>query len=140
VAARGAGPTALDQLGRARTVLLTTFRKDGTGVPTPVWVVRRGGELLVWTNPTSGKVKRIRRNPAVTLAPSSTRGEPRGVAVSGTARLLGDSELPAVLSAIRSKYGPAGRLTVLSSRLGAWFQRRPQGGLSITLDEAGVGE
>lgn len=140
MSADGAGVPALDLLGRARTVLLTSFRRDGTPVPTPVWVVRRGGELLIWTNPASGKIKRIRRNPAVTLAPSSFGGEPHGAAVPGIARLLGAAELPAVLAAIRSKYGVAGRLTVMSSRLGGWLQRRPQGGLSVTLNGPGAGE
>ena len=80
-----------DLLGRARTVLLTTVRKNGTPVATPVWVVRDGDELRIWTNPTSGKVKRIRRNASVTLVPCSTRGEPRGEAVPGTARAGGGS-------------------------------------------------
>ncbi|WP_205843626.1 PPOX class F420-dependent oxidoreductase [Nakamurella deserti] len=124
----------LDLLGQARTVLLTTFRKNGTPVATPVWTVRDGDELLVWTNPTSGKYKRIRRDAAVTVVPCSTRGEPRGTAVPARARLLDDAELPALLAGIRAKYGVAGRVTVLSSVIGAWFDRRPQGGLAITLD------
>ena len=125
----------LDLLGRARTVLLTTVRRNGTPVATPVWVVRDGDELRIWTNPTSGKVKRLRRNPSVTLVPCSTRGEPRGEAVPGTARLLADDELPGLLAAIRSKYGLAGRVTVLSSVIGAWFDKRPQGGIGIVLIE-----
>ena len=133
-----AGPVpagdVLELLGRARTVLLTTFRKDGTPVATPVWAVRRGDELQVWTNPTSGKYKRIRRTPAVTVVPCSTRGEPRGVPVPGTARLLDDAELPALLAAVRAKYGLVGRISVLSSAIGAWFDRRPQGGLALTPD------
>ncbi len=133
-----AGPVpsgdVLDLLGRARTVLLTTFRKNGTPVATPVWVVRQGDELQVWTNPNSGKYKRIRRTAAVTVVPSSTRGEPRGVPVAATARLLDGAELPPLLAAIRAKYGLAGGISVLASQIGGWFDRRPQGGLGLTLD------
>lgn len=124
----------LDVLGTARTVLLTTFRKNGTPVPTPVWVVRTGDELQVWTNPDSGKYKRIRRNPAVTLAPCSTRGVPRGEPVAAMARLMDAAELPAVLSGIHRKYGLLGRVAVLTSQLGARFKGVPQGGIGIVLD------
>jgi uncharacterized protein len=58
-------PGVLDQIGRGRTVSITTFRRDGRAVPTPVWFAVDGGELLTLTPPDSGKVKRIRI--AVTL-------------------------------------------------------------------------
>jgi Pyridoxamine 5'-phosphate oxidase len=48
---------------------LTSFRRDGTGVATPVWFVEADGRLLVETDAGSCKVRRIRRNPQVTLAP-----------------------------------------------------------------------
>ncbi|HEX2774447.1 MAG TPA: pyridoxamine 5'-phosphate oxidase family protein, partial [Micromonosporaceae bacterium] len=44
-----------ERLGAERYVLLTTFRKDGRAVPTPVWVARDGAELVAWTVTTSGK-------------------------------------------------------------------------------------
>lgn len=126
--------TPLDVLGSARTVLLTTYRKDGTPVPTPVWVVRTGDELQVWTNPDSGKYKRIRRNPAVTVVPCSTRGVPRGEPVAATARLMDQAELRSVLSGIHRKYGILGRLTVLMSVIGARFKGAQQGGIGIVLN------
>ncbi|MEO5833611.1 MAG: PPOX class F420-dependent oxidoreductase [Nakamurella sp.] len=131
---RASGESPLDVLGGARTVLLITFRKDGTPVPTPVWVVRTGDELQVWTSPDSGKYKRIRRTPAVTVAPCSTRGTPRGEPVTATARLLDAVELQAVQSGIRRKYGLIGRLAVLTSDVGARFRGAQQGGLGIVLD------
>jgi PPOX class probable F420-dependent enzyme len=69
-------PTAptLDELGSAKYVSLTTYRKDGTAVPTPVWMVRDGDELAVWTNARTGKVKRIRRNPDPGLARPTRHG------------------------------------------------------------------
>jgi uncharacterized protein len=56
-------------LGRERYISITTFRRDGTPVATPVWVVAEGGRLYVWTGAQTGKAKRIRHHPAVTVAP-----------------------------------------------------------------------
>ncbi|NUP25633.1 MAG: PPOX class F420-dependent oxidoreductase, partial [Nocardia sp.] len=67
-----------DQLAQAKYVSLTTYKKDGTPVGTPVWVAPDGDLLLVWTNPDSWKVKRIRRNPDVTLPVSDNRGRTEG--------------------------------------------------------------
>jgi PPOX class probable F420-dependent enzyme len=50
-------------------VSITSFRRDWTGVATPVWFVQEAGRLLIQTGTNSGKVKRIRRNPRVTIAP-----------------------------------------------------------------------
>lgn len=66
--------TDLERLGAAQYLLLTTFRRDGTAVPTPVWVARDGAELVVFTAPNAGKVKRIRRDGAVRVGPCTMRG------------------------------------------------------------------
>ena len=108
--------TPLDVLGSAGYLLLTTFRKDGTPVPTPVWVMRVGDELRVWTAPDVGKIKRIRRDGRVTVAPCSMRGTPHGDSIEAVARVLPDSELPAVLDALVKKYGILGWLTTVSVR------------------------
>ena len=97
-------------------MLLTTFRKDGTPVPTPVWVVRIGDELRVWTIRDSGKVKRIRRSGRAQIAPCTIRGKPRGLSIDATARLLPDSEAPAVLNALAAKYGFRGWWTRMMHR------------------------
>jgi hypothetical protein len=55
-------------------VRLTTFRRDGTPVGTPVWLVGGDGELLVITGSTTGKVKRLRHTPRVLLAACDARG------------------------------------------------------------------
>lgn len=65
---------ALSSLGDASFVSLTTFRKNGVGVSTPVWIARDGDELIVTTPRRSGKVKRLRNDPRVTLAPCDRRG------------------------------------------------------------------
>ena len=108
--------TPLDVLGGTPYALLTTFRKNGTPVPTPVWVVRIGDELRVWTIRDSGKVKRIRRSGRAQIAPCTFRGKPRGQSVDATARMLPDSEAPAVLNALASKYGFKGWWTRMMYR------------------------
>jgi PPOX class probable F420-dependent enzyme len=73
----------MTSLGAARYILLTTFRRTGVGVPTPVWFVVDGDELVVTTRLGSGKVKRLRNNPEVTLVECDIRG-----VVSPDARVL----------------------------------------------------
>jgi PPOX class probable F420-dependent enzyme len=66
--------TSLVTLGDERFVSLTTFRRTGEPVPTPVWVVRDGVSLVVYTVADSGKVKRIRRDAHVELRACDRRG------------------------------------------------------------------
>jgi PPOX class probable F420-dependent enzyme len=91
-------------LDRNRYVSLTTYRKDGTAVATPVWVVGYEDGVAVWTNAASAKVKRLRRNPAVTLAPCTLRGRLTGDPVAGRARLLSAEDNARVRALIRRKY------------------------------------
>jgi uncharacterized protein len=83
---------------------ITSFRRDGTVVGTPVWFVREDGRLLVETDARSYKVKRIRRNPAVTVAPCTVRGRPRAEAVAARAALLPSSETRRVEHLLERKY------------------------------------
>ncbi|MDI9895893.1 MULTISPECIES: PPOX class F420-dependent oxidoreductase [Nocardiaceae] len=119
-----------DTIARGKYVLLTTFKKDGTGVPTPLWGALDGDRLLMWTVADSWKVKRIRRNAKVTIAPCDMRGNPQGDAVDGTAEILDATGTENARSAVASKYGILGWLTVKGSVL----RRGKSGsvGLSIT--------
>jgi len=121
--------TPLDVLGDAEYMLLTTFRKTGVPVPTPVWVVRAGDELQVWSNPAAGKLKRIRNSGRVELAPCTMRGKPRGRSIEGTARLLTDDEAGPMLDRLVSKYGLLGWLTTMQSR----YFGRAGAGIAITV-------
>ena len=107
----------VERLGRGSYLLVTTFRKDGTPVPTPVWVGVDGGELIVWTNAAAGKVKRIRNNPVVELTACDLRGKPRGETVKGTARILDDAGTEHGRRVLRRKYGIAGHITIGASTL-----------------------
>jgi PPOX class probable F420-dependent enzyme len=130
---RGAVST-LDRLAGEKYLLLTTFRKDGGGVATPVWAVRDGDALAVWTVANSGKVKRIRRSGTVTVAPCDFRGNPRGEAVAGHAALTGSVAADQHIRSIMArKYGIIGRMSMLGSRI----RRGRHGtvGIRVTLTE-----
>ncbi len=73
---------------------LTTFRKSGEPVSTPVWFALGPGHerVYVFTDVESGKVRRIRNDPRVGLAPSGFRGRPRGAEVRAEARVLDRAE------------------------------------------------
>lgn len=83
---------------------LTSFRRDGTGVATPVWFVPENGRLLVVTDADSYKVKRIRRNPEVTIAPCAARGRLLATPLPARAELLPETEIRRVEPLFRSKY------------------------------------
>jgi uncharacterized protein len=83
-------------------VSITTFRRDGTPVSVPVWCAADNGTLLVFSEADSWKVKRIRRDPHVRLAPCSARGRPRGPAVDADASLV--EETTTVRALLARKY------------------------------------
>ncbi len=107
----------VERLSRGSYLLVTTFRKDGTPVPTPVWVAREGDDLVVWTQATAGKVKRVRNNPTVELTECDLRGRPRGETVKGTARILDAEATERGRSVLTKKYGISGRAVIGASRL-----------------------
>jgi PPOX class probable F420-dependent enzyme len=109
-------PDAAELLARARYLLLTTFRKDGTGVPTPVWSVPVDGELWVWTAPDAGKTKRVRRNPIVSVVPCGVRGKPHGTPVPARGELVDTADAVRVMPALIAKYGWQARLSLLGHR------------------------
>jgi uncharacterized protein len=107
----------LTRLTKANYLLITTFRRDGTPVPTPVWVGRDDDELIVWTRSDTGKVKRIRRDPSVEVAACDVRGKPRGPTVAGTARILDADGSDRGRTLLKRKYGITGRIVIGSSVL-----------------------
>ncbi|MGW4792301.1 PPOX class F420-dependent oxidoreductase [Nonomuraea sp. NPDC004297] len=110
-------------LGQEQYVSVTSYRKDGTPVATPVWAVQDGAAVLIWTAADSGKVKRIRNNPEVSVAGCDFRGKLNTPPVQGRAEILDAAATERVRDLLRRKYGLMGRLTILGSRL-----RRGAGG------------
>ncbi|MGD0557290.1 MAG: PPOX class F420-dependent oxidoreductase [Streptosporangiaceae bacterium] len=110
------GPPPVTWMFPGKYISLTTYRRDGTAVATPVWFVQEGDRLLVRTGAASGKVKRIHRDPAVRVAVCTARGRLRGQPVSGVARVLSGSEADAAERLISRKYR-AGLMIIRS----LWF-------------------
>lgn len=70
--------TDLNQFKDQEFLSLETFRKNGIGVKTPVWFAQEGDTLYIWTVGDSGKIKRIRNNPQVKIAPCKRFGKVTG--------------------------------------------------------------
>ena len=94
----------LEPFIRQKTVLLTTYRRDGTPVGTPVNIAVDGDRAFVRTFDTAWKLKRIRNNPEVEVAPSTLRGKPTGPAIRAHARVLVGGESAYAGRAIARKY------------------------------------
>ena len=78
--------------GKGHTTILTSFRRNGMGVGSPVGTVASQGKLYFMTPADTWKVKRLASNPRVTVAPGTFKGEALGPALEGTARRLTGSE------------------------------------------------
>jgi PPOX class probable F420-dependent enzyme len=92
------------QLEGQKYISLTSFRKSGVGVRTPVWFAQADGKLYIFTNPKSGKVKRIRNNPNVKVAASTMRGKITGPELDASARLLPPEDWPRARARMQQKY------------------------------------
>jgi PPOX class probable F420-dependent enzyme len=122
-------PTAF---GRSKQVSLTTFRKDGTGVATPVWYIMRDSEMIIVSEAEAWKVKRIRNNPRVVLTVCDMRGRiaPGAPSVEGRAALMDEASTRTARQLLARRY--------ITSRIGNWFarllrlHRPPLIGISVT--------
>ncbi len=104
-------------LTRADYLLLTTFTKDGRPKPTAIWAAPDGDRLLVITQESAWKVKRIRNTPRVTLAICDVRGRPKSEAIDAVATILPKSDNGAVYAALGRRYGLLGRAFNIVSKL-----------------------
>jgi hypothetical protein len=102
-------------------ISLTTFRKTGAGVATPVWFGEEDGKLYVMTRSDMGKTKRIRNNPHVHVAPCTIRGKVNGPAFAANARLLPPEEHLRARQTINRKYWMA-RLPFIWARTDAYIE------------------
>lgn len=93
-------------LGREQCIALTTFRKTGQAVTTPVMFAQSLGTIYVGTRADAGKLKRLRRSGRVTLAPCTYSGKAAGAVSAGKARILTEpQECTAASTALAKKYG-----------------------------------
>lgn len=110
---------SFDALIGEEFALLVTFRRSGEPVPTPVWFGLHDGRLYVETLADAGKVKRLRHDRRVRVAPCTARGKPKGPFADGIGRILGAAEEANAESALDRHYGLRRRLYVrLGTRLG----------------------
>lgn len=100
----------LDQFEDQRFINLETYRKSGEGVRTPVWFVIDGGMLFFRTPSSTGKVRRLRREKRVRVAPCARRGEPTGRWIRGEARFVEGEQARRVNELLNRKYGLYKRL------------------------------
>jgi uncharacterized protein len=109
---------ALAPFRRRQTILLTTYRADGSGVGTPVSIAVDGERAYVRTYDQAFKVGRLRADPSATIAPSTVRGVPTGPPLAMRARLL-DGDEAAVASRALARKHPLlhGLLVPLAHRL-----------------------
>lgn len=110
-------------------VNLATFRRSGAEVRTPVWIAGAAGRYYVFSAGEAGKVKRIRANGRVRLAPCNFRGNIKGEWIEGEAGILKDGAI--ALRALRAKYGLQMRLTDFFAKLSGRFRNRAY--IEITL-------
>jgi PPOX class probable F420-dependent enzyme len=96
---------AVGEIAAVKRSLLVTYRRDGTPVPTPVWAAPAGGVLYVRSERASGKVKRLRRDPRLLVAPCTVRGRPLGRPFEAHGRLLDGKDELIAERALAARYG-----------------------------------
>ena len=124
--------TTTTTLETARFLSLTTFRRSGVPVATPVLFVADGERLLVRTARDAGKLKRLAHTSRVLVAPADQRGREVGAVLPGEARVLGADAVGPMLALLHRRYRVAGPLFTLVRCL----RRQPDVIVEITLDRS----
>jgi len=110
-------PEAIFRFRGEKVISLETYRRNGEPARTPVWFLEENGILYVHTDDSTGKVKRIRRNPKVRVAPSHFRGKPKGEYIEARAELETSPRIVEMYhSQIYKKYGLQGTFTKFLQR------------------------
>ncbi len=105
-------------------ISLTTFRKNGVAVPTPIWFGEKDDKLYVMTRSDSGKYKRIRNNPKVRIASCTMRGKVTGPEFEAVARVLPQEDWPWARKTIERKYWLA-RIPFFWSKANVYLEIEP---------------
>ena len=103
----------LEQFSKQKYINLETYKRDSTSVKTPVWFVIDKGLVYIITRESTGKVKRLKNNQNVRVAPCSFKGEIKNEWVNGKAQKVTGSEADNVIKLRKKKYGFAVRLSGL---------------------------
>jgi uncharacterized protein len=107
----------IEQIAACRRALLVTYRRDGTPVPTPVWAAAAHDRLYVRSERSSGKVKRLRNDARLLVAPCTVRGDPLGMPLEASARVLAPHEEALAERALAARYGRGRELFELATDL-----------------------
>jgi PPOX class probable F420-dependent enzyme len=129
----------LEALFPGRYLSVTSFKRDGTEVATPVWFVSDGGRLFALTDLHSAKVRRIRRNPRVLIAPCRANGKLLAAPMPARAQVLTDTpDLERVQALLIERYKLSYRFVMLIYRLGRRLHGKPSvadgAALAITVE------
>ena len=117
----------------AQYVALTTYRRDGTPVTTPVWAAAEGESLYLFSNAAAGKVKRLRNSSRAAIAPCTAIGKVTGAQLPAEAFNLASDQMPKVWRLLTKKYGMAARLFVAYDRMRALLRMQPSTGIVVHL-------
>lgn len=108
--------TYLDEITSQKCISLETYRKNNKPVKTPVWFVVKNNLIYVVTRSKTGKVKRLKNNNQVKIAPCTFKGKITGDEVSGIATILGDEETKEAVKWRDKKYGFMAKIIKFFSR------------------------
>jgi len=122
-----------DAVLTAQYVALTTYRRDGTPVTTPVWAAAEGESLYLFTNASAGKVKRLRNSSRAAVAPCTASGKVTGAQLPAEAFNLASDQMPKVWGLLIKKYGIAARLFATYDRLRGLLRMQPSAGIEVRL-------
>lgn len=122
-----------DAILTAQYVALTTYRRDGTAVTTPVWAAAEGTSLYLFTNATAGKVKRLRNSSRAAVAPCTMSGTITGIQLPAEAFNLANDQMPKVWRLLIKKYGIAARLFLAYDGARALLGMAPSAGIEVRL-------
>lgn len=87
-----------------------SYRKNGAAIRTPMWFAEGDGVLYVYSLADAAKVKRVRNNPRVRIAPCDVRGKVKGEWVDATATILDETGAARGHECLNAKYGWMKRL------------------------------
>ena len=122
-----------DAILTAQYVALTTYRRDGTPVTTPVWAAAEGTSLYLFTNAAAGKVKRLHNSSRAAIAPCTATGTITGAQLPAEAFNLASDQMPQVWRLLTKKYGMAARLFVAYDRVRGLLRMQASAGIEVRL-------